>query len=62
LVSSAPGPPVYLTRRLNAAQRAEYAAEIPKLAAGFSRLKTEVGQREKVEFILRCLENVKKDL
>jgi len=62
LVSSEPGPPVYLTRRLTAAQRASYAAELPKLAARFRALAPEVRRREKVDFILRCLENAGKDL
>jgi hypothetical protein len=62
LLSSRPGPPVYLTKRLTGAQRREYAAEIETIQARLERLLPELRQKHKVRLILRCLENVQADL
>ena len=56
------GPAVYLTERLNAAQRAEYFADVQRLTAGFRKLAAEIPGRKRVETIVRCLENVQNDL
>lgn len=62
LVSSRPGPPVYLTKSLNEAQRKEYAGDLKAIQARFEKLLPAVPKQEKVQFILRCLANVQADL
>jgi hypothetical protein len=62
LVSSESGPPVYLTRRLNAQQRAAYARDLPAARALFEKLMPEVPAKRRMAFILRAIDNVRKDL
>ena len=62
LVSSKPGPPVYLTKRLNASQRAEYAASLRTVRALFAKLQPEVPEKKRIAFIVRAIDNVQKDI
>jgi hypothetical protein len=62
LVSSRPGPPVYLTNALNETQRREYAGELKMILAKFKKLLPVVPRKDKVQFIIRCLTNVDSDL
>ena len=61
LVSTRPGPPVYLSKRLNAEQRGEYSASLEKVAADFKKLMPSTPERGRMEKILRCISNVGKD-
>lgn len=56
-----PGPPVYL-QRLNASQRAAYRADLVRLAAEFARLRPDAPRPDKINRIVRCLENARQDL
>jgi hypothetical protein len=62
LVSNQPGPPVYLTQRMNAGQRAAYEQELQRLRAEAQRLLPNVPKQEKIKAVLRCLEDVRADL
>jgi hypothetical protein len=62
LVSGHPGPPVYLTRRLGPDQRKEYRREVERLAVDFQKLAPDVPEKTRIDKILRCLGNVRKDL
>jgi hypothetical protein len=62
LVSSEPGPPAYLTKRLKPEQRRAYAADLPGVRAQFEKLAGEVPGKGRMRTILRCLDNVQKDL
>ncbi len=61
LVSSAPGPPVYLTKRLTAPQRSEYSASMKRVQAQFAKLRPEIPEKRRIELILRAIDNVQKD-
>jgi hypothetical protein len=63
LVSDKPGPPVYLTKRLSAEQRAAYASEMTGIKARAERLLPDMSQpsKPKMERVVRCLSNVLKD-
>ncbi|MCW5983100.1 MAG: hypothetical protein KIT09_33735 [Bryobacteraceae bacterium] len=62
LVSASPGPPIYLTKNLTAAQRNEYAADLKTIAAGFEKHLPSLPRKDKARFVLRCLANVQADL
>lgn len=62
LVSSEPGPPVYLTKRLDQAQRTAYSASLTKIRATFAALEREVPEKRRMQLILRCIDNVQKDI
>ena len=62
LVSSAPGPPVYLTKRLTAAQRIEYSASLKRVRVQFAKLEAEIPEKRRLAFILRAIDNVQKDI
>ena len=61
LVSSKPGDPVYLTKRLTAAQRAEYSASLKAVREEVARLEQEVPEKRRLAFILRAIDNIQKD-
>jgi len=63
LVSDKPGPPIYLTKRLSAEQRAVYASELTGIKARAEKLLTEMPQsvKAKLELVIRCMSNVLKD-
>lgn len=62
LVSSEPGPPVYLLRRLSREQRGTYLADLTAIQKRFRTLAPDVRNRRKMQQILRCMENVRTDL
>ena len=62
LVSSAPGAPVYLTKRLTPDQRQAYSADLHRVRAQFEKLAPDVPEKRRVRAILRCIDNVQKDL
>lgn len=62
LVSSKPGDPVYTSKRLTAAQRAEYSANLKPVRAQFVKLEREIPEKRRIAFILCALDNVRKDL
>lgn len=62
LVSASPGPPVYLTKRLNPSQRADYSASLGSVRAQFAKLAPAVPEKQRIRTILRCLDNVQRDL
>jgi len=62
LVSSKPGPAVYLTKTLNATQRAEYAASLRKVRTEFATLGRELPKEKRIAFILRAIDNVTNDI
>ncbi len=61
LVSSEPGPPVYLTKRLKPEQRRQYGADLAAVFQGFAKLKDAVGRKDKIARVMRSIENVRKD-
>lgn len=62
LVSSEPGPPVYLTKRLKPEQRQAYSADLRLARAQFEKLAGDVPEKGRLRTILRCIDNVQKDL
>jgi hypothetical protein len=69
LVSSAPGPAIYLTKRLTVDKRRSYSTALGSVRKSFDALKAEVPEkgrgrspRDRVRFILRAIDNVQKDI
>ena len=62
LVEDFPGPPIYLTKRMDAAQRKQYGSIMKEVADGFLRIAPEVPEKTRIPKILRCIENVQRDL
>ena len=62
LVGNHPGQPIYLTQRLTAEARAQYSVDLQKVAVGFKKIQPDVPDKTRIPVILRCLENVQKDL
>ena len=62
LVSDKPGPPVYLTRRLQTDQLRNYGQELDAVRDEFRKLASSVPRKEKVEKIIRCLDRVLEDV
>jgi hypothetical protein len=62
LVSSEPGPAVYLTRRLKPEQRTAYLNDLRAVRTQFEKLASDVPGKGRVRMILRCIDNVQKDL
>lgn len=62
LVSTSAGPPVYLTKRLNAAQRKQYESDLTTIRARFASLAREVPERNRMAAILRSIDGVQADL
>jgi hypothetical protein len=62
LVSSQPGLPVYLSKKLDERQRTEYGANLPRVRARFAALAKETPEKQRIAFILRAIDNVQKDL
>lgn len=66
LVSDKPGPPVYLTKRLSAEQRAAYASEMTAIKVRAEKLLPEIPyhsrpRMDRMSRVVRCLSNVLKD-
>ena len=62
LVSSAPGPPVYITKRLSAHARRAYAADLKIVRSQFAKLMPDIPEKQRMDLILRCIDNVGMDL
>ncbi len=62
LVSSEPGPPVYITKWLSAAQRSEYANRLKLARSQFEKLAPDIPEKRRMRLILHCIDNVQKDL
>ena len=69
LVSSEPGPPVYLSRRLTTEQRRAYSIAMTSVRARFQKLLPDIPEkgarrspRDRIRFILRACDNVQRDL
>lgn len=62
LVSDKPGPPIYLTKRLEADQIRRYGQEVENVRDGFAKLSTNAPRKEKFEKVIRCLDNVLADV
>ena len=62
LVSDRPGRPVYLTRRLKPEQRAQYRQDLSAIASTVRKLAPEVPEKVRIQRVLRCLDNVLKDI
>ena len=56
------GPPIYLSKNLSASGRAGYAADLVKIQAAFRQIAFDIPEKPRIAKILRCLENVQKDL
>jgi hypothetical protein len=61
LVSSEPGPPVYLTKRLQPGQRAAYARDLDGVRAKFEKLRPDVPDQQRVRRILACIDSARRD-
>ncbi|MEZ5399466.1 MAG: hypothetical protein R2729_07335 [Bryobacteraceae bacterium] len=62
LVSSEPGPPVYLTERIGAGARAAYAKDLAAAGALFEKLLPEVPEKPRMRAILHSIANVERDI
>ncbi len=62
LMEDHPGPPVYITKQLNAGQRAQYRDELTAISADLRKLVPDVPEKNRVQKILRCLEHAIGDL
>jgi hypothetical protein len=62
LVSDSPGPPVYLTERLESEQRGSYAGEVKEIKIQAEKLLPDVPQKDRMKRVISCLDNVLEDL
>jgi hypothetical protein len=62
LMEDHPGPPVYITKQLTAAQRAQYRDDLESVAAAMSELAPKIPAKERVQKISRCLDHALSDL
>lgn len=62
LVSSEPGPPIYLTKRISADARRAYSIDLNKARVSFEKLLPDVPEKRRMRTILRCIDNVQKDI
>jgi len=62
LFGDSPGPPLYLTKHFSSEQRKEYRIAIDHISAGFLKIAGDVPEKNRVQNIIRCLQNAKKDL
>jgi len=62
LIGDRPGPPAYLTRRLDARQRAAYSNALASVRAQFERLSAAMPSSSRLHKILRSIGNVRMDL
>lgn len=61
LISDRPGPAVYLRDRLSSEQRQTYTAELGRLQSRFERMRSGLGEAQRVERVRQCLAKVLKD-
>ncbi|MFN7996657.1 MAG: hypothetical protein U0Q18_23800 [Bryobacteraceae bacterium] len=57
LVEDHPGPPVYITKRLNAEQRSRYREDLRGVSADLQKLAPDIPAKIRVQKIARCLQN-----
>jgi hypothetical protein len=62
LVEDHPGPPVYITKQLNADQRAQYTVDLKSISADLRKLAPDVPEKTRIAKIARCLEHAIGDL
>jgi hypothetical protein len=62
LVEDHPGPPVYVTKQLNADQRAQYRDEMKSISANLRKLAPDLPEKTRIAKIARCLEHAVGDL
>jgi hypothetical protein len=62
LFGDRPGPPVYVTKRFSPEQRKEYRRDLERIEASFLKIAPDVPEKNRVQTIIRCLQNTKKDL
>jgi hypothetical protein len=62
LVNDRPGPPVYLSQELTAQQRDAYAKDLSELKTRAEGLLPEIPQKDKMTYIIRCIENASRDI
>jgi len=62
LVEDHPGPPVYITKQLNADRRAGYRGDLNSVSADLRKLAPDVPKKNRVQNILRCLDHAIGDL
>nr|MCU0982419.1 hypothetical protein [Pirellulaceae bacterium] len=62
LVADKPGPPVYLTQRLNKAQMAAYAAAVPALVRRAEQLAVDLPGNARIAETVQCLRTVEREV
>ncbi len=62
LVEDYAGPPIYLTKKMTAPVRAQYAADLHRIEQSFRKLAPDVPEKDRVTKILRCLEKVQREI
>jgi len=62
LVEDHPGPPVYITKQLTAAQRNQYRSDLKSIAADVRKLAPDVPAKARMWKIARCLDQAIGDL
>ena len=62
LVGDRPGPPVYLSKRLNAEQRKAYRGDLNRIRARAAKLAPDIPDKVRMRKVLACLDNVLSDL
>ena len=56
------GPPIYITKRLTTEQRRRYRDELKSMATDLRKLSPNVPEKNRMQKIFRCVENVIADL
>jgi hypothetical protein len=62
LVSSRPGPPIYLRKRLNDRQRLDYCRDIERLSRELQHLRGQFGKQRRLDLAATCMRNVLHDI
>jgi len=62
LVEDHAGPPVYITRQLNAGQRNEYRNDLKSIAADLRKLAPDIPEKTRMQKISRCIEDAIADV
>jgi len=62
LVSDAPGPPVYITKRLTLEQRKVYREDLLEIKSRAEKLTADVPAKQRMELVVRCIGNVIQDI
>ena len=62
LVSDQPGPPIYISKRLNAEQRTAYREDLNGIRARAAKLAPDIPDKVRMRKVLACLDSVLGDL